>query len=139
MASTVTDSGFTKGIIAASLIVIVVCIYPISVYASQVQVYSFVCGYIIALLNALAGNRLNTLALSKPGKSFMVIVFGSMGLRMMFIVIFLVILIYFAKLDDFALVGSVFFFYIIFVSIEIFYLHKQHLRNKITLRSENKD
>jgi hypothetical protein len=136
----ISDTQFIKHVVVASIIVLILSSYPVIVYASAIQIYSIICGFCIALINALAGNFLNTLALKKPGKSFMVIVFGSMGIRMMFIAIVLMIMIFFAKLDDFTLVGTVFFFYIIFVSIEIFHLHKkQLLLKKIKLNSEHKD
>ncbi|HEY3250560.1 MAG TPA: hypothetical protein VGK25_05525 [Ignavibacteria bacterium] len=134
-AAKVSGLGFVNQVIAVSLIILLLCIYPVSIYATNLQVYSIVSGYIIALLNALIGYKLNTLAINKSVKSFMVIVFGSMGLRMMFIAILLLILIYFAKLDELSVVGSVFFFYIVFTSIEIIHLHK----NKTALTSENKD
>ncbi len=121
---------FIKQLIIASLIAIIIASYPVYAYANKVQVYSIICGYIIGLINALAGFKLNELAFKKPVKMFMVIVFGGMGIRMMFIAISIVILLYFAKFDEVSLVASVFFFYILFVALEIIYLHKKQLLNK---------
>ena len=75
---------------------------------------------------------INELAFKKSVKSFMVIVFGGMGIRMMFIAISIVILLYIAGLDEVTLVASVFFFYILFIVLEINYLHTKQLLNKKT-------
>lgn len=127
------DPNFIKHLITASIISIVIATYPVYAYASQIQVYSIICGYIIGLINAVAGYRLNELAFKKPVKSFMVIVFGGMGIRMLFIAISILILLYIAKLDEVSLVASVFFFYILFVTLEINYLHKKQLLSKKTV------
>ncbi|HJY63435.1 MAG TPA: hypothetical protein VJ455_04700 [Ignavibacteria bacterium] len=130
MESKINDSGFYKHIIISSLVVILLSIYPVSVYVSNIQFYSIISGYVIGLLNAIAGYKLNTIALNKSVKSFMVIVFGGMGLRMILIALIILILLYFVKLDEISLVASVFFFYILFVTIELFHLHKNQLRIK---------
>jgi len=132
------DKGFYKHIIISSLVIFLLGAYPVSVYTSITQFYSIISGFIIGLLNALAGYKLNTLALNKSVKSFMVIVFGGMGLRMIFIAIIILILLYIVKLEEIPLVTSVFFFYILFVSIELLNLHKQQLRIKNELASANK-
>ena len=138
MESKINDSGFYKHIIISSLVVILLSIYPVSVYVSNIQFYSIISGYVIGLLNAIAGYKLNTIALNKSVKSFMVIVFGGMGLRMILIAILILILLYFVKLDEISLVASVFFFYILFVTIELVHLHKRQLKIKNELASANK-
>lgn len=131
-------SGFYRHIIISSLIVILIGFYPVSKYASVIQFYSIICGYVIGLLNAIAGYNLNSMAFNKSVKSFMVIVFGGMGLRMVFIAILILILLYIVKLDEVSLVGSVFFFYVLFVIIELVHLQKRQLKNKAALNSANK-
>ncbi len=122
--------GFIKQLVIVSLVIIAISAFPLWKYASQVQMYGIICGFAIGLLNAVIGYFLNTLAFNKPTKSFMVIVFGGMGLRMILIAILLLILLYFAKFDEVSLVGSVFFFYMLYVSLEIAYLHKKQLQDK---------
>lgn len=60
----------------------------------------------------------------------MMLVFGGMGIRLILVMLFLVILIQFTTLDSISLVGSVFFFYTLFISIEIYFLHKKQLQVK---------
>ena len=126
------EPNFIKQLIIAGLIAIVIASYPVYAYANKIQTYSIIAGYIIGVINALAGFKLNEIAFKKPVKMFMVIVFGGMGIRMMFIAISIVILLYIAKFDEVTLVASVFFFYILFIALEINYLHKKQLLNKKT-------
>lgn len=122
--------GFFKFIVLSSLIVIVLGSYPVWKYFTVNQINSFVFGYIISLMNAIIGYKLNTMAFGKPTKTFMMLVFGGMGIRLILVLLFLVILIQFTTLDSLSLVGSVFFFYTLFISIEIYFLHKKQLQVK---------
>jgi hypothetical protein len=130
MESNTKQPGFFRYIVISSLIVIVLASYPVWKYFTVNQINSFVFGYIISLINAVIGYKLNTMAFSKPTKSFMVLVFGGMGIRLMVVLLLLLILIQFTTLDSISLVGSVFFFYTLFISIEIYYLHKKQLQAK---------
>ncbi len=122
--------GFFKYIALSSLIVIILGAYPVWKFFTVNQINSFVFGYIISLINAFIGYKLNSMAFSKPTKSFMVLVFGGMGIRLIVVLLFLLILIQFTSLDSICLVGSVFFFYTLFISIEIYFLHKKQLQAK---------
>jgi hypothetical protein len=122
--------GFFKFIMLSSLIVIVLGSYPVWKYFTVNQINSFVFGYIVSLMNAIIGYKLNTMAFGKPTKTFMMLVFGGMGIRLILVMLFLVILIQFTTLDSLSLVGSVFFFYTLFISIEIYFLHKKQLQVK---------
>lgn len=130
MESNLKQPGFFRYIVISSLLVLVLGSYPVWKYFTITQINSFVFGYIISLVNAVIGYKLNTMAFSKPTKSFMVLVFGGMGIRLMVVMLFLVILIQFTSLDSISLVGSVFFFYTLFISIEIYFLHKKQLQTK---------
>lgn len=133
------DSKFYKYIIIASIVTIAIAVYPVTVYASAIQLYSFVCGYLISLINALLGYKLNTMAFNKSVKSFMILVFGGMGIRLMIVSLLLLILLQFTSLDAMSLVGSVFFFYVLFITIEIYFLHtKQSMINRIKAASGEK-
>ncbi len=130
MDSSSKQPGFFKFIALSSLIVIVLGSYPVWKYFTVNQINSFVFGYIVSLMNAIIGYKLNTMAFGKPTKTFMMLVFGGMGIRLILVMLFLVILIQFTTLDSLSLVGSVFFFYTLFISIEIYFLHKKQLQVK---------
>lgn len=133
----VSDNKFIKYLIAASLIVIIIAIYPVTVYATQIQLYSFISGYLISLINALIGYKLNTMAFNKSVKSFMVLVFGGMGIRLIIVILLLLILLQFTSLEAMSLIGAVFFFYVLFISLEIYFLHKRQLAlSKETVNKE---
>jgi hypothetical protein len=124
------DKSFIRNVLIASLVFFLLASYPIFKYLSQVQIYSIACGYFVSLLNALIGYKLNRMALKSPVKSFMALVFGGMGIRILISAILLVIFLVIAKLDEISLIGSAFFFYIVFVTLEIYYFHTSQLKAK---------
>lgn len=118
-------SGFIKIIAISSFIVLVLAVYPVVTYSSATQINSFVCGYVISLLNALLGYKLNAMAIGRSVKSFMILVFGGLGLRILVVVLLLLIMLQFESFEAVSLISSVFFFYVLFISIEIYFLHKK--------------
>jgi len=130
------DMMFLKYSLFLSVAVLLIAFYPVYVYASKIQIYSIITGYLISLLNIIIGYSLNRSALNKSVKSFMVIVFGSMGLRLIFVAIVLVILLTYTRLESMSLVSSVFFFYFLFVALEIYFLTK---KTKKSVSTENQN
>ena len=117
------DPAFLKYVLYASVIVLVISFYPVYLYLSSEQVKSILFGYLLSLLNILIGYALISNAFEKKTKSFMIIVFGGMGVRMLFVAVMLLILLYIMRLEPVSLVSSVFFFYFLFTSIEIKFLY----------------
>lgn len=115
---------FVKYLLIVSAAVAALGYYPVSLYATEDQIYSFIPGFLISFINALIGYKLSLMAFGKSVKSFMILVFGGMGIRLLIVVILLLILIQFTDLDSLSLAGSVFFFYTIFITLEIFFLHR---------------
>lgn len=114
---------FFKIIFTASLVAVILLAYPAIKYAASVQIYSFIAGFLISLANAVLGFSLNEMAFKKSARSFVIIIVGGMGIRMIILGIFLVILLQFPVFELTSLVATVFFFYILYMSIEIYYLH----------------
>lgn len=117
------EHSFVRNVLISSLAVFLIAAYPVKVYLTQLQIISLVCGYLVSLINALIGYRLNEMALNKSVKSFMVVIFGGMGIRILVLAILLLVLLKVAGLDEVSLVGSAFLFYIIFMTLEILYFH----------------
>lgn len=117
------DPAFLKYVLYASVIVLVISFYPVYMYLSPEQVKSIIFGYLLSLLNILIGYSLISNAFEKKTKSFMIIVFGGMGVRMLLVAVMLLILLYIVLLEPVSLVSSVFFFYFLFTSIEIKFLY----------------
>lgn len=124
------DTAFLRYVLYASLIVLAAAFYPVYKYASSLQTSSIVYGYLISLINVMIGYGLNSIAFEKKVKSFMVIVFGGMAVRMLAVAVLLLILLYILHLDAVSLVASVFFFYFLFISIEIKFLYKKSSESK---------
>jgi uncharacterized membrane protein len=108
-------------------------VYPLSRYASGSQIISIISGYIISLINVILGYIMIQMALTKGTKSFMVIIFGGMLIRMMIVFIFLILLITYSNFDTTSLITSVFFFYFLFMGLEIYYLVKKKPEDKLKL------
>jgi hypothetical protein len=119
------DTAFLKYILIASVIILIIAFYPIITYASPLQVKSILFGYLISLLNVMVGYSMASIGFEKKVRSFMLIVFGGMLVRMLFVAVLLLILLYVAHLEPFSLTASVFFFYFLFISIEIRFLFKK--------------
>jgi len=130
---------FISNLVTASVIIFILATYPVMMYANSKQVYSFLGGYLIGLVNALIGYRMNEAAFNKSVKVFMVMVFGGMGLRIMIIGFSIFMLLYFAKPDEYSLIGSVFVFYVIFLVLEILYLHKKQQSAKVSMAHQIAD
>jgi hypothetical protein len=124
------DPLFFKYILIASVIVLIAAFYPVYVYASSLQIKSIIYGYLLSVINVLAGYGLTGIAFDKKVKSFMIIVFGGMIVRMFLVAALLLLLLYIARLDEISLVASVFFFYFLFISIEIKFLYKKSSESK---------
>ena len=119
------DPAFLKYVLYASVIILIISFYPVYLYLSAAQIRSIIYGYLLSLLNVIIGYALISNAFDKKTKSFMIIVFGGMGVRMLFMAIMLLILLYIAQLEPVSLVSSVFFFYFLFISIEIKFLYRK--------------
>lgn len=129
------DPLFFKYVLIASVIVLIAAFYPVYVYASSLQIKSIIYGYLLSLINVLVGYGLTGIAFDKKVKSFMVIVFGGMVVRMFLVAVLLLVLLYIVQLDAWSLVASVFFFYFLFISIEIKFLYKKSSESKTNTNS----
>ena len=130
-----SDVRFLRNLFFASAAVALLSAYPVSVYATAFQIYSIITGYIISLVIALVGFFLNKKAYEKSLRSFMVMVFGGIGIRMIITAISLVIALTLLKLDPVVLVLSVMFFYFLFISLEIYFLHRKTGEDKLNLKT----
>jgi hypothetical protein len=125
------DPAFLKYVLTASVIVLIISFYPVYLYLSPAQAVSVLCGYFLSLINVIIGYALISNAIDKKTKSFMIIVFGGMGVRILVIAAVLLILLYVAHLEPVSLVSSVFFFYFLFMSIEIKFLYSRTSNSKL--------
>lgn len=111
-----------------SLILTAILFYPLTLYKDFIQIKAVLAGYLISLISAVFGFLLNSSALHKSSKSFMVMVFGGMGLRLLLIIILAALLLGIFQLEALSFLGSVLFFYILFMLLEIFLINKSKNR-----------
>ncbi len=119
------ELSFIRNFFAASLIILLLSFYPIYIYASRDQITSFLYGYIISAANVLTGFGLIELSAGGDIKKFMALIFGGMFARIFLSAALLIVLISFTGADAKSLVGSFFFFYIVFTVMEIQFVHKK--------------
>jgi hypothetical protein len=119
------DFTFIRNIGAASLIILILGFYPVYVNASQFQMISFVYGYAVCIVNILIGFGLYEISLEKQFKVFVSILFGGMAVRIFLSAGLLALIIFAGAADDVALIGSFFFFYVIFTAMELHYVNKR--------------
>lgn len=93
---------------------------------------SLILGWSISFLNMIAGSLTIKYAFKNPGKGFINIVLLSMSVRMFIIAAFVFAIIYFFKVDKISLAGILFFFYFLFLILEINFLSKNTSKNKFT-------
>jgi len=119
------DFRFVRNIGAASLIILILGFYPAYVYTTHLQIVSIVYGYAVCLVNVLIGFALNETAVVKEFKVFMVILFGGMFIRIFLSAGLLALIIFTGAADTAALIGSFFFFYVIFTAMELQFIHRK--------------
>jgi hypothetical protein len=119
------DLLFIRNLAAASFVILLLSFYPIYIYASNTQIISFLYGYVISMANVLTGFGLIELSMNKNIKRFMVILFGGMFIRIFLSAIVLVLILKYTGTDTTGLVGSFFFFYVIFTVMEMQFVHKK--------------
>ncbi len=136
---TKSERSFVRNVLIASLAVLLISVYPAKVYLNQLQSISVICGFLVSLINAMVGYKLNEMALNRSVKSFMIVIFGGMGIRILVMVILLLVLLKIAGLDEVSLVGSAFLFYLIFLTLEILYFHTRQSKIKNDIGALNKD
>jgi hypothetical protein len=119
------DLHFIRNILIATIIVFIISAYPLYKYANINQINSIFIGFLISLFNIIVGYGFNEMALNRNPKRFMVIVFGSLLIRLVVMSIILLILLTYSGLDSVYLVSAIFFFYFLFISIEMQYLFRK--------------
>lgn len=86
-------------------------------------------GWLISFSSVLIGSYIITRAFKNAGKGFINVVLMSMVVRMIAVVTLIFIVIYFFKVEKFSLAVTFFFFYLLFLILEINYLSANKNKN----------
>lgn len=79
-------------------------------------------GWFISFLNAIAGSLILNKTLKEKGKGFINKVLGSLVVRMFSVLLLFFITVYFLKIEGIPLAVTMFFFYILFLMLELNFL-----------------
>jgi len=93
--------------------------YPLYVCGGFDVVRSAVVGCLICTINGLVGGGLALWAMGKDHRTFMMVLFGGMGIRLVLVLIFFFLALKLAELHVFSLTLSLFLFYVVFQVLEI--------------------
>jgi len=98
-------------------------------FGSNEIIQAAIVGALFATVNVLLGYAAIEYSLGKSTTTFFKFVIGGMGLRLLLMAVVLVLLVKVFQLHVGALVGSMGIFYVVFLTLEIFYIQKK-INNK---------
>ncbi len=122
--------GFVKQVGVVVLAACLIAAYPLYVYGSPRLTWSVAVGCGICVLNVIAGCVAISWAIRRSHRVFFQTVFGSMGIRMVLIGIALFLLIRYTDVHVAGFVGALFVFYVLFQTMEVFFLVRGQARLK---------
>jgi hypothetical protein len=112
-------------------ITLILGLYPVLYYLPNDMIISIACGASVSIINVLIGNYLIHYAINKPNRVFFKAIIGGLAVRLFFIGIALVCMVKVFKINILGLVISLFFYYFLFLVLEIMYLNKRLLKRNI--------
>ena len=119
------DWGFPKQVLLTLIIIGGAAAYPISIYSSSKFLIAVIIGALLSTLNVMLGYFAIEYSFNKSTTTFFKYVLGGMGIRMFVMAGVLVTLIKVFQFHAGALVGSMGIFYVLFLTLEVFYIQKK--------------
>lgn len=112
-------TSYAKQIVLVLLAFWVVGGYPLYLWGGVDIVIGTAVGCAICTLNAMAGAGLAMWGMGRDHRTFMTVMFGGMGIRLIIVLSSFFIALKLAKLHVFSLTLSMFLFYVVFQILEI--------------------
>ena len=119
------DWSFPRQVLMTLGIVSVLGAYPLFRFGGSEILRPVGAGAALALVNVLLGYAAIEFSFNKPAAVFFKFVLGGMGIRMIFLAATLVAFIKADAMPAGPLIGSMVFFYVTFLVLEIFYMQKK--------------
>lgn len=123
------DWQFLKQVVLTLIVIGILSIYPIQVYASQEVINAIIAGALLTTINVLLGYSTIEYSFGKSTTTFVKYVLGGMGIRLILMISVLFVLVKAFNFNSIALVCSMGFFYIVFLTLEILFIQKK-INNK---------
>ncbi len=121
--------GLLLQIVIASVVVGGLAAYPLLTYGTQEIINAAVIGFGLSIVNVLMGYAALRLSEQRSYVIFVQIVLGGIAVRLFLMAGVLLVLIWLVKLHALALVTSLFVMYVIFLALEVLYIHNRWQTN----------
>jgi len=122
-----TDRRFPRRVAAVVLIAAAVLAYPLVRYASPAVAVAVVAGAVISTLNALLGYCSIEYAFGKSYTTFLKVVIGGMGVRMLGMLGIMLVLILAFHVQPLPLTLSMLGFYMVYLVLEVLFIQTKVL------------
>jgi hypothetical protein len=99
--------------------------YPLLKFGTDRVIQGVIAGVVLSVVNVVLGYIVIRYSLNKSYTTFIQIVLGGIAVRLFVMVGLLLISVGLLKFHSISLVGSLFVMYIIFLKIEVLYIHKK--------------
>lgn len=119
------EFGFLLQIAAASIVVGGLASYPLLTYGTTEIVNASMIGFGLSIMNVLLGYAALEISAGRSYTVFVQIVLGGIAVRLFLMASVLLVLIWLVKVHAIALVVSLFVMYVIFLGLEVLYIHNQ--------------
>ena len=124
-------NSFPLQIIISFIFTFFVAIYPLTHYFPYEVLISVLFGSAISLINVFVGYGLIIYSFDKPNRIFFKAVLGGLALRIILIGLSIFILIKFFDINMYGLVISLFFYYFLFLILEVLFLNTKLLNKNV--------
>ena len=119
------DSRFPKQVAVVLAATGVALAYPLATYGSAEIAFAVIIGALLSTVNVLLGFLAVEYSFEKSYTTFLKAVLGGMGLRMLFLLGVMLVLILRFHVQAVALTVSILAFYLIFLVMEILFIQKK--------------
>jgi hypothetical protein len=118
------DPSFLKQIVLVMVAASVLGAYPVAAYATEEVARGIAAGGVLSVINVMMGYAVIRFSAGKEYNEFMQIVLGGIVVRLFVMVGLLLLTVGVMKFHAFSLIGSLFVLYIVFLAVEVMYIHK---------------
>jgi len=119
------DLTLLKQIVIVLIVVGAAGVYPLKQYASEQVMQGVLAGVGLSVVNILMGFAVIQFTLGRSYTTFIQIVLGGIAVRLFVMVGLLLFFVGLLKFHPVSLVGSLFVMYVIFLTLEVIYIHKK--------------
>lgn len=119
------DPGFLTQIVSVVAATVVFGWYPLMKYGSEQVIEGVAAGVALSVVNVLMGYGVIRFSMHRSYSTFIQIVLGGIAVRLFVMVGLLLVCVGLFRFHAVSLVGSLFVMYMVFLTLEVVYIHKK--------------